>query len=141
MASQYWKRVLSRISLDFRLKSSCSFVSIKKFFCKMLQNFWFQPVLKEITLYKYSQFLTTCHYTGCILKECIKNQEASYNFRLSFALSNRPHLNRAYLVTIPFILILAVSSISGLCFDFLNHFYFTEDGAEGQTDMEVEIVI
>ena len=37
-----------------------------------------------------------------------KYQEASYNFRLGFALSNGPHLHRAYLVTVPFDLILAV---------------------------------
>ena len=29
-----------------------------------------------------------------------KNQEASYNFRLGFALSKRSHLHRAYLVTV-----------------------------------------
>ena len=33
---------------------------------------------------------------------------ASYNFRLGFALSNGPHLHSAYLVTVPFDLILAV---------------------------------
>ena len=43
-----------------------------------------------------------------IVKECTRNQEARYNFRLGFALSNRPHLHRASLVTVPFILILAV---------------------------------
>ena len=45
------------------------------------------------------------------LKECIKNQEASYNFRVGFALSNGPHLHRAYLVTVLFDLILAVFRI------------------------------
>ena len=35
-----------------------------------------------------------------LLNKCLKNQEASYNFRLGFALSNRPHLHRAYLVTV-----------------------------------------
>ena len=29
-----------------------------------------------------------------------KNQEASNNFRIGFALSKRPHLHRAYLVTV-----------------------------------------
>ena len=35
-----------------------------------------------------------------LLKNYTKNQEASYNFRLGFALSNRPHLHRAYVVTV-----------------------------------------
>ena len=35
-----------------------------------------------------------------LLKKYTKNQEDSYNFRLGFALSNRPHLHRAYVVTI-----------------------------------------
>ena len=43
------------------------------------------------------------------LKKYTEYQEASYNFRLGFALSNGPDLHRAYLVTIPFDLILAVS--------------------------------
>ena len=30
------------------------------------------------------------------LKKYVKNQEASYNFRLGIALSNRPHLHRAH---------------------------------------------
>ena len=34
------------------------------------------------------------------LKEYTKNQEASYNFRLGFALSKGPHLQRAYVVTV-----------------------------------------
>ena len=42
-----------------------------------------------------------------LLKKYIKNQEGSYDFRLGFALSNRPRLHRAYLVTVPIILILA----------------------------------
>ena len=45
-----------------------------------------------------------------LYKRYIKHQETSYNFRLGFALSNRFHLHRAYLVTILFILILAVFS-------------------------------
>ena len=32
-----------------------------------------------------------------------KNQEASYNFKLGFALSNRPHFNSVYLVRVPFL--------------------------------------
>ena len=35
-----------------------------------------------------------------LLKEYIKYQETSYNSRLGFAQSNRPHLHRAYLVTV-----------------------------------------
>ena len=31
-----------------------------------------------------------------LLKKHTKNQEASYKFRLGFALSNRPHLHRVY---------------------------------------------
>ena len=30
----------------------------------------------------------------------MKNQKASYNFRLGFVLSDGPHLHRAYLVTV-----------------------------------------
>ena len=32
-----------------------------------------------------------------------KNQEASYNFKLGFAMSNRPHFNSVYLVRVPFL--------------------------------------
>ena len=42
------------------------------------------------------------------LKKYTKYHEASYNFRLGFALSNGPHLHRDYSVTVPFDLILAV---------------------------------
>ena len=38
-----------------------------------------------------------------------KNQEASYNFKLDFALSNRPHFNSVYLVRVPFLTGIAVS--------------------------------
>ena len=34
------------------------------------------------------------------LKKYTKNQEVSYNLRLGFAPSNRPHLHRAYEVTV-----------------------------------------
>ena len=44
-----------------------------------------------------------------LLKKYTKNEEASYNLRLGFALSKRPQLHRAYLVTVQFHLILAVS--------------------------------
>ena len=37
------------------------------------------------------------------LKKYNKNQEASYNFKLGFALSNRPHFNSVYLVRVPFL--------------------------------------
>ena len=36
-------------------------------------------------------------------KKCNKNQEASYNFKLGFGLSNRPHFNSVYLVRMPFL--------------------------------------
>ena len=42
------------------------------------------------------------------LKKYVKYQEASSILIGSFALSKRPHLHRAYVVTVPFILILAV---------------------------------
>ena len=35
-----------------------------------------------------------------LLKKYFKYQKTSYNFRLGFALSNRPHLHRTYLVTV-----------------------------------------
>ena len=44
---------------------------------------------------------------NCV-KKSTKYQKASYNFRLGFVLSNGPHLHKAYLVTVPFDLILAV---------------------------------
>ena len=37
-----------------------------------------------------------------------KDQEASYNFKLDFALSNRPHFNSVYLVRVPFLTGIAV---------------------------------
>ena len=36
-------------------------------------------------------------------KKYNKNQEASYNFKLGFALSNRPHFNSVYLIRVPFL--------------------------------------
>ena len=36
------------------------------------------------------------------LKKDTKYQETSYNFRLGFALSNRPHFNSTYLPRVPF---------------------------------------
>ena len=38
----------------------------------------------------------------------MKNQMASYNFKLGFALSNRPHFIIVYLVRVPFLTSLAV---------------------------------
>ena len=35
-----------------------------------------------------------------LLKKYTENQEASNNFRIGFAISKRPHLHRAYLVTV-----------------------------------------
>ena len=43
------------------------------------------------------------------LKRYFKHQEASYNFKLGFALSNRPHFNSVYLVRVPFLTSIAVS--------------------------------
>ena len=43
-----------------------------------------------------------------LLKRHINNQEAGYNFRLGFALSNRPHFNSVYLVRVPFLTSIAV---------------------------------
>ena len=37
------------------------------------------------------------------LKKYIKIQEASYNFRLCFDLSNRPYFSIVYLVRVPFL--------------------------------------
>ena len=42
------------------------------------------------------------------LKRYFKHQEASYNFKLGFALSNRPHFNSVYLVRGPFLTGIAV---------------------------------
>ena len=42
------------------------------------------------------------------LKRSFKHQEASYNFKLGFALSNRPHFNSVYLVRVPFLTGIAV---------------------------------
>ena len=44
-------------------------------------------------------------------KKYNKNQEASYNFKLGFALSNRPHFNSVYLVRVPFLNGIAVSIV------------------------------
>ena len=44
-----------------------------------------------------------------LFKKYTKNQEASYNFRLDFALSNRPHYNSVYLVRVPSLTGIAVS--------------------------------
>ena len=41
-------------------------------------------------------------------KKYTKNQEASYNFKLGFALSIRPHFNSVYLVRVPFLTGIAV---------------------------------
>ena len=37
-----------------------------------------------------------------LLKRYIQYQETSYNFRLGFALSNRPHFNSTHLLRVPF---------------------------------------
>ena len=43
-------------------------------------------------------------------KRYAKNQEGSYNFKLGFALSKRPHFNSVYLVRVPFLNGIAVHS-------------------------------
>ena len=45
------------------------------------------------------------------LKRYFKHQEASYNFKPGFALSNRPHFNSVYLVRVPFLTGIAVHSL------------------------------
>ena len=51
-----------------------------------------------------------------------ENQKSSYNFRLDFDLSNGPHVHRAYLVTVPFDLILAVFDVFyPSCTDLTKH--------------------
>ena len=52
-------------------------------------------------------------------------KETSFDFRLGFALSNGPHLHRAYLVTVPFDLILAVYQ-SNLLEKIINRKYFVQ---------------
>ena len=47
-------------------------------------------------------------------KKYTKNQEASYNFKLGLALSNRPHFNSVYLASVPF--------LTGIAVYVLNHF-------------------
>ena len=56
-----------------------------------------------------------------VWKKYLKSQEASSILRVGFALSKWPHLHRAYVVTVPFILILAVYVfMQNICFDFLH---------------------
>ena len=43
-----------------------------------------------------------------LLKKDSKKQKASYNFKLGFALLNRPHFNSVYLVRVPFLTGIAV---------------------------------
>ena len=42
------------------------------------------------------------------LKRYFKNQEASYNFKLGFALSNRPYFNNVYIKKVPFLTSIAL---------------------------------
>ena len=55
-----------------------------------------------------------------LLKKYIKNQEAHYNFRLGFALSNRPYFNSAYLLRVPFSSSIALPVDSEEMFHLLN---------------------
>ena len=50
------------------------------------------------------------------LKRYFKNQEASYNFKLGFVLSNRPYFNSAYLVRVPFLTNIAVGLVKSLTY-------------------------
>ena len=52
------------------------------------------------------------------LKRYFKNQEASYNFKLGFALSNRPYFNSVYLVRVPFLTSIAVCTFNVLYLSF-----------------------
>ena len=54
----------------------------------------FEALLCTDPIFTASKFLNP-------LKKYNKNQEASYNFKLDFALSNRPHFNSVYLVRVP----------------------------------------
>ena len=49
-----------------------------------------------------------------LFKKCVKNQEATYNFKLSFALSKRPHFNSVYLLRVPFSSGIAVCILNDL---------------------------
>ena len=61
----------------------------------------FKALLSTDSLFTVSKDLN-------LLKKYTKYQKINDNFRLGFALSNGPHLHRAYLVTVRFDLILAV---------------------------------
>ena len=68
-----------------------------------------------IQVYTFILFLIIIHLTLLIrttrllgMGEYEKNQEASYNSKLDFALSNRPHFNSVYLVRVPFLTGIAV---------------------------------
>ena len=54
----------------------------------------------QVTLKPFTEPLFTQLKDLSLLEKYTKNQGASYNFRLGFALSNRPHLHRAYLVNV-----------------------------------------
>ena len=63
-----------------------------------------------------------------LFKNCNKNQKASYNFKLGFALSNRPHFDSVYLVRVPFLNDIAVcDNFSLLHFRFNNRYIHSED--------------
>ena len=56
-----------------------------------------------------------------LFKKYTKNQEVSYNFKLGFVLSNRPHFNSVYLVRVPFLTGIAVHKISKMDVE-MNYF-------------------
>ena len=47
-----------------------------------------------------------------LLRKYIKNEEVSYNFKLVFTLSKRPHFNSVYSVRVPFLTGIAVDTLS-----------------------------
>ena len=55
------------------------------------------------------------------LKRYFKHQEASYNFKLGFALSNRPHFNSVYLVRVPLLTGIAVYKLKSLQVIWFQH--------------------
>ena len=56
-----------------------------------------------------------------LLKKHTKYQETSYNFRLGFALSNRPHFNSTYLLRVPFSYGIAVCKFNVVLLSITHH--------------------
>ena len=72
----------------------------------MAEHFFLRPpTLKAgnfTTLYSTDPIFTVLKDIN-LLKKFMKNQEASNNFKLGFAPSERPHFNSIYLVRVPFL--------------------------------------